>query len=73
MTLPLLLASSTTIQANLLTNLLRLAAKALPTIATTAASHSHAVSSALERVGDNEARGELEIAPRADEIETSAS
>jgi hypothetical protein len=36
-------------------NLLRLATESLSTIATTAASHSHAVSSALKRVGHNEA------------------
>jgi hypothetical protein len=59
----------TTIRANLL----RLATEALSTIATTARCNSHAVSSALKRVGDNEARGKLEIAPRPDEVETSAS
>jgi len=54
-------------------NLLRLATETLSTIAAAAGCHSHAVSSALESIGHNEARGKLEVAPRADEIETSAS
>jgi len=61
--------SSTRVQANLL----RLSTETLSTVAATTASDSHGVSSALEGVGNDEARGELEVAPRPDEIETSTS
>jgi hypothetical protein len=55
------------------TSLFRLATETLSAIATPAASHSEAVRSALKRVGYDEARGKLEVAPGSDEIETSTS
>lgn len=54
-------------------SLLRLATEALSTITTTAASDSEDVSSTLKSVRNDEARGELEVAPRADKAKTATS